>query len=81
MPPRLTREDLDALAGVLVVPAEIARDLPRIADEIGSLEREIIDCCHGSGFTPGRLAEVWNSAVSRWPKPGNRPGRHIPEQP
>jgi len=59
--------------GVLVVPAEIARDLPRVASEIERLEREIIDCCRADGFTPERLAEVWNGAVRRWPKPGTRP--------
>jgi len=58
--------------GALVIPTEIARDLPRIAGEIERLEREIIDCCRSSGFTPARLAEVWDGAVRRWPKPGSK---------
>lgn len=59
--------------GVLVVPTEIARDLPRAAATIERLEREIIDCCHAPDFTPRRLAEVWNSAVRRWPRHRTRP--------
>ena len=55
--------------GVLVIPPDIAADLPRIAGEIEGLEREIIQCCRAPNFTPAKLAEVWNSAVSRWPKP------------
>ena len=79
---RLTVSPGDLIAadqhGVLVIPAEIASELTRVADEIERLEREIIGCARGSGFTPARLAEVWNSALSRWPAP--RRGR-APEQP
>lgn len=67
--------------GVLVVPTEIARDLPRAASEIERLEREIIDCCRGADFTPGRLADVWNGAVARWPTRGTRPGPGAAEVP
>jgi 4-hydroxy-4-methyl-2-oxoglutarate aldolase len=66
--------------GALVVPAEVARDLPRVAQEIERLEREIIDCARSAEFTPARLAEVWNGAVGRWPKPAGRP-RGEPEVP
>jgi regulator of RNase E activity RraA len=55
--------------GVLVVPPDVAKDVPRVASEIEALEREIIQCCHAPNFTPARLADVWNSAVRRWPKP------------
>ncbi|HLN13821.1 MAG TPA: RraA family protein [bacterium] len=58
--------------GVLVVPPEIAPELGRVASEIERLEREIINCARGPAFTPERLAEVWTSAVSRWPVPGRR---------
>jgi regulator of RNase E activity RraA len=67
--------------GVLVVPVEIARELPRVAAEIERLEREIIECCRAPGFTPRKLADVWNSAVSRWPKSRPTPGRKAPETP
>jgi 4-hydroxy-4-methyl-2-oxoglutarate aldolase len=67
--------------GALIVPVEIARDLPRVAAEIERLEREIIDCCRAPGFTPGRLAEVWNRAVGRWPNHRVRPGSGSAEVP
>jgi 4-hydroxy-4-methyl-2-oxoglutarate aldolase len=67
--------------GVLVIPGEIARDLPRVAAEIERLEREIIACCRAPGFTPRKLADVWNSAVSRWPKSRATPGRDTMETP
>ncbi len=57
---------------MLVIPPEIARDLPRVAAEIERLEREIIDCCRSPDFTPARLADVWDGAVRRWPKPGSK---------
>ena len=59
--------------GALIVPMEVARDLPRVVVEIERLEREIIDCARSAAFTPARLAEVWNGAVGRWPKPAARP--------
>jgi 4-hydroxy-4-methyl-2-oxoglutarate aldolase len=65
--------------GVLVVPPEIAPELCRVASEIERLEREIITCARGAAFTPERLAEVWTSAVSRWP--ASRRGSGPPEQP
>jgi 4-hydroxy-4-methyl-2-oxoglutarate aldolase len=65
--------------GALIVPLEIARELPRVVMEIEHLEREIIDCARSADFRPARLAEVWNGAVGRWPKPGARPG--APEVP
>jgi 4-hydroxy-4-methyl-2-oxoglutarate aldolase len=58
--------------GVLVVPGEVARDLPRVAAEIAGLEREIIDCSRAADFTPRRLADVWNSVLKRWPKSSPR---------
>ena len=66
--------------GTLVVPAEIARDLPRVVLEIERLEREIIDCARSAEFTPARLAEVWNGVVRRWPKGVVRP-QGAPEVP
>jgi 4-hydroxy-4-methyl-2-oxoglutarate aldolase len=66
--------------GALVVPAEIARDLPRVVLEIERLEREIIDCARSAEFTPARLAEVWNGVVRRWPKGAVRP-QGAPEGP
>lgn len=66
--------------GALIVPVEVARDLPRVALEIERLEREIIDCARSAEFTPARLAEVWNGAVGRWPKPAVRP-REGPGEP
>lgn len=66
--------------GVLVIPLEIAPELCRVASEIERVEREIIDCARGPGFTPERLATVWNGALSRWPSPRRRPG-NMPEQP
>jgi 4-hydroxy-4-methyl-2-oxoglutarate aldolase len=66
--------------GALIVPVEIARDLPRVALEIERLESEIIDCARGADFSPSRLAEVWNGAVRRWPKPADlrRGGPEVP---
>lgn len=58
--------------GALVIPAEIARDLPRVAADIERLEREIIECSRSPDFTPARLAAVWDGAVRRWPKPGTK---------
>jgi len=62
-----------------VVPPDIAPELGRVASEIERLEHEIISCARGSAFTPERLAEVWISAVSRWPAPRRRGA--APEQP
>jgi regulator of RNase E activity RraA len=56
--------------GVLGIPLEIARDLPRVADEIERLEREIIDVAREPGFSVDRLAAVWQSVVARSPQPG-----------
>ncbi len=63
--------------GVLVIPSEIAPELPRVAAEIERLEREIIACTRDPAFTPKRLAAVWDSVVSRWPTPprARRDGR------
>jgi 4-hydroxy-4-methyl-2-oxoglutarate aldolase len=66
--------------GVLIVPEEIVRDLPEIAAEIERLEREILDCCLDEGFTPARLAQVWDSVVSRWPNPRAGKDRGTPGQ-
>ena len=33
----------------------------------------IVVSARSAEFTPARLAEVWNGAVARWPKPGVRP--------
>lgn len=66
--------------GALIVPAEIARELPRVVLEIERLEREIIDCARSAEFTPARLADVWNGAVGRWPKGAIRP-RGAPDVP
>ena len=65
--------------GALVIPPETAPELCRVASEIERLEREIIGCARGPGLTPERLAEVWNSAVSRWPAPRRR-GPAAPQQ-
>ncbi len=67
--------------GALVVPVEVARDLPRVVVEIERLEREIIGCARSPEFTPARLAEVWNGAVGRWPKPAVRPSQGGPGVP
>ena len=56
--------------GVLTIPLEIARDLPRVAEEIERLEREIIDVAREPAFSVDRLAGVWQSVVARSPQPG-----------
>jgi len=65
--------------GVLVVPDEIARDLPRVVAEIEALEGEILARCEDPEFTPARLAETWNSVVGRWPKSRPRSNRPASE--
>lgn len=66
--------------GVLVVPLEIARDLPRIAAEIEGLEHEILACCQAPDFSPTCLADTWNEVVRRWPKPRPHSGRGSAEE-
>jgi regulator of RNase E activity RraA len=56
--------------GVLTIPLEIAQDLPRVADEIERLEREIIDVAREPSFSLDRLATVWQSVLARSPQPG-----------
>jgi regulator of RNase E activity RraA len=56
--------------GVLTIPVEIARELPRVAEEIERLEREIIDVAGEPAFSIDRLAGVWQSVVARSPQPG-----------
>ncbi len=60
--------------GVLSIPLEIARDLPRVAEEIERLEREIIDAALEPAFSVDRLAGVWQSVVARSPQPGGAAG-------
>jgi regulator of RNase E activity RraA len=44
--------------GALVIPLEIAADLPRIASEIQAKERRILDLCQSPEFSPSRLRDV-----------------------
>ncbi|MBI4279000.1 MAG: RraA family protein, partial [Armatimonadetes bacterium] len=48
--------------GVLVVPQEIAADLPAAVAEVEREERQIIDYCRGKGFTLEGLKEVYTRA-------------------
>jgi 4-hydroxy-4-methyl-2-oxoglutarate aldolase len=45
--------------GVLVVPPEIARDIPRAATEVEQRERRIIGLCQSSDFSPQRLRDLY----------------------
>lgn len=45
--------------GVLVVPPEIARDIPRAAAEVERRERRIIGLCQSPDFSPQRLRDLY----------------------
>jgi regulator of RNase E activity RraA len=47
--------------GVVLIPAEIAGDLARVAAEIRAKEQRIIDVCQSPGFTPEGLLEAIKS--------------------
>ena len=51
--------------GAVLIPLEIAADLPRIASQIRAKERRIVELCQSPGFSPERLLEIINS-----PRPG-----------
>ncbi len=44
--------------GAVLIPLEIAAELPRIASEIQARDRRIVDLCLSPGFSPKRLLEV-----------------------
>ena len=44
--------------GVITIPHEIARDIPKAAAEIETRERRIIDLCRSREFSPEKLREV-----------------------
>jgi 4-hydroxy-4-methyl-2-oxoglutarate aldolase len=44
--------------GVLLVPPEIARDLPKAAADFEAKEREVISFCQSPGFSPQKLLEL-----------------------
>jgi len=45
--------------GVLVIPPEIARDLPRAAREVEARERRTIELCRSPNFTVEKLKELY----------------------
>ncbi len=48
--------------GVLVVPPEIAKEIPRAAAEVEERERQIINLCQSGEFSPERLRDLHDEA-------------------
>jgi 4-hydroxy-4-methyl-2-oxoglutarate aldolase len=53
--------------GVISVPHEIARDVPKAAQMIEDWERQVINYCKSKGFTAGGLKERYMSPRPAWP--------------
>lgn len=53
--------------GVISVPLEIARDVPKAAQMVEDWERPVIDFCKGKEFNPEGLKSLFLSARPTWP--------------
>ncbi len=53
--------------GVLSIPQEIARDVPKAAQLVEDWERPVINYCHSKTFNPEGLKERYNSPRPTWP--------------
>jgi len=51
--------------GVLVIPPEIARDIPKAAAEVERRERRIIALCQSPDFSPEKLRELYMQLARR----------------
>jgi len=51
--------------GVLVIPPEIARDIPKAAAEVERRERRIIGLCQSPDFSPEKLRELYIELARR----------------
>lgn len=51
--------------GVLVIPPEIARDVPKAAAEVERRERRIIGLCQSPDFSPERLRDLYIELTRR----------------
>ena len=54
--------------GVISIPMEIARDIPRAAQMVEDWERKVINFCKGKEFSFEGLKERFMSARPSWPK-------------
>jgi len=54
--------------GVISIPMEIARDVPKAAQMVEDWERKVIDFCKGKEFSIEGLKERFMSARPSWPK-------------
>ena len=50
--------------GVIVIPDEIASDIPAAVKRVEERERMIIECCQSADFSVEKLKEVWTRARS-----------------
>ena len=53
--------------GVLSIPVEVARDVPKAAKLVESWERRVIDFCKSDGFSMQGLKERYMSPRPTWP--------------
>jgi regulator of RNase E activity RraA len=52
--------------GVISVPLEIARDVPKAAQQVENWERTVINLCKSKEFTMDGLKERYNSPRPTW---------------
>jgi 4-hydroxy-4-methyl-2-oxoglutarate aldolase len=53
--------------GVISIPLEIARDVPKAAQQVEDWERTVINLCKSKEFTMDGLKERYNSPRPTWP--------------